>query len=222
MTAAAARSLPPSSAPVDAPDSRSLHFTLWNQANQLVPPAPLFFWLARPGGGQAAATLRHLTHVDFVYNLSSNFVAHLSCRDGVFSSATILRESPSHTLLALPGIQNLNPPEAAERALELYLQKQKLEFWHFFFREAGINVEEILRHEDRTPLELLHHRYGQLPWQSLRLERPLRAENFEPVYKFRKAHSRCEFVVGAIYGGVRHEHVIEQRPPAVSLPPWGP
>lgn len=209
MTAAAAAHFNPTRPAPHPPAQRSLLFNLWEQADQLVPFPFLYFWLARPHPGRPAAKLHHLCHLDYIYGITGNFIAHLSCKDGAFSRAIIHRESFGFRLMPFQGRQELITPEAAERAIERYPLLQQLEFWEIFYEETGLGGDKVVELE----IELLFERYRQLPWHSLRLERPLRAGAMEPIYRFRKAGTRCEFIVGARTGRVRHEHVPDPPPP---------
>lgn len=187
-------------------------FRLWEQADELVPYPFLYCWLARPHAGKSAATLRHLCHVDFIYGITGNFIIHLTARDGAFGQGIVARQSLGYRLMPIQGRQNLMTPEAAERAIERWPLLQDLEFWIEFYAVTGDGADEIRALE----CEILLQRYRALPWLSLRLERPLRAGQYEPFYRFRKAGTTCEFWVGAMSGTVRHEHV---REPVAPPPP---
>jgi len=189
---------------------QSFLFGQWALADQHVPYPFLFFWLARPPAGQPAAKLHHLSHIDFIYSITGDFIAHLTSKGGVSSRAVIHREAFGYRFLPIQGQRGLITPEAAERAIESYPLLRQLEFWEQFYYETGLGAEKVIELE----LDYLFERYRQLPWHSLRLERPLRAGVLEPIYRFRKADSRCEFVVGATTGTVRHEFVADPAPPA--------
>lgn len=197
---------------------QSFLFGQWALADQHVPYPFLFFWLARPPGDQPAAKLHHLSHIDFIYSITGDFIAHLASKNGVFSRAVIHGEAFGYRLLPIQGQRGLMTPEAAERAIESYPLLRQLEFWEQFYYETGLGLEKVIELE----IDHLFERYRQLPWHSLRLERPLRAGVLEPLYRFRKANSRCEFVVGAMTGTVRHEFVPDPSSPVSAASPLPP
>jgi len=185
-------------------------FALWEQADRHVPMPFLYCWLAQAPRHALATGLHQLRHVDFIYSIGNGFVAHLVARNGDFSQAVLARESPGHQLIPINRRQGLITPEAAERAIESHPSFKRLEFWLEFHRDFGAVPTDL--HEFDTAA--LIDRFHELPWQSLRLDRPLRAGQFEPSYRFRKSASLYEFMVGAMTGTVRIDRL---RRPAPTL-----
>lgn len=194
-------------------------FDLWEAADQCVPFNFLLFWVARPPEKKATATLAELTHVDFVYSVTADFVALLGCRHNAFTPVVLERaprRSGEFNFMPIMARRDLRlTPDQAEERIETYLLRQDLRFWEQFFLETGLGLDEVLKLE----IKLLCARYRQLPWHSVRLEWPRRAGTMEPIYKFRRHHCRCEFWVGAQSGEVEHHHVRDPiTPPPVVHP----
>jgi hypothetical protein len=197
-------------------------FDLWAAADQHVPFPFLLFWAARPPPKTVAATLRHLTHVDFVYGTTTDFIVAIGCRNGAFTPAIVERgprRSGEFRYMPIMGRTDLRlNPEQAEDRIESYLLRQDLRFWEFVFEETGRDLDKVLKLE----IELLCRRYREHPWHSVRLERPRGAGLTEPIYKFQKARCRCEIWVGAQSGEVEHHYLPEDYAPPPSTHPLGP
>ncbi len=195
---------PPKPRPRPRPDPddlpQSYFFQTWEMADKLVPFPYTYWWVARPFSGRAPRRLEDLRRWDFCYRITNDFTIHLSGEDRAFNPGILRRENYAFRLMATQGRQGMITPEGAEQILERYLECQQGGFWRLFLIELEIELSVF------RPEKCLEH-YRRLEWQSLRFEQPFAAGVIEPVYKFRKARSRCEFSVGARTGRVKHEHV---------------
>lgn len=170
-------------------------FSLWQQADQWVPTPFLYYWIATSRDSKTTTRLAALRDVVFVYSVGNSFCAHLTAHDGQFSPATLVRESPAYRFMPISGRTGLITPETAEHAITDYLPVAAKDLLREYAEPAAATSEE-------SEVTLIA-RFHQTPWKMLRLERPMRAGQVEPVYRFLKVGSQVEFIVGAASGRVQ-------------------
>ena len=194
----------------------------WEAADQCVPFPFLLYWVARPPAGRAESTLSRLTHMDFVYGTTTDFIVLLSSREGVFTPAIVERAPRNNSefkFIPLMGLQQIRlTPDQAELAIEAHLRHQDHAFWEWFL----VQSDETVPHAPKREVERLLARYRQLPWHSVKLEHPRSAGITEPSYRFRRAHARYEFQVGARTGQVIRHDIREPIAPPPFVPPPAP